>query len=231
MNKRMLTIVVVLLGLLAAEVLAAPIIAVDNNVYDFGSALEGSFVTHRFVITNRGDQPLQNLKARSTCGCTTSSLPSTTLAPGASLEVEVTSDTRGYGGQTVVKTLYIESNDPKNPRLTIRLQGQVVRMAAHNIALSDLEHLIYILIDLRSPEAYAQSHILGAVSIPYEQVASMVPLLPSGSLIIVYDEAGTRGDEIAKMLIQAGHRDAKSLVGGVAMWVAQMGKAFLWPLG
>jgi rhodanese-related sulfurtransferase len=231
MNKRMLAIIAVLLGLFAAEALAAPILSVDNNVYDFGSALEGSFVTHRFVITNRGDQPLQNLKVRSTCGCTTSSLPSTTLAAGASLEVEVTFDTRGYGGQTVVKTLYIESNDPKNPRLVVRLHGQVVRMAAHNIAVSDLEHLIYILIDLRSPEAYAQSHILGAENIPYEQFAAMVFLLPSGNLIIVYDEDGTRGDEIAKMLIQAGRRDAKSLMGGFAMWVRQMGTRFLWPLG
>jgi rhodanese-related sulfurtransferase len=231
MKKRTLVMAAVFLGILAACAVAAPIISVDSSTYDFGSALEGSIVTHRFVIRNLGDQPLSNLRARSTCGCTTSSLPSTTLAPGASLEIEVAFDTRGYGGQTVTKTLYVESNDPKNPRLTLRLQGQVVRMAAHNIAVTDLENLIYILIDLRSPEAYTQSHILGAVNIPYEQFAAMVPLLPSGNLIIVYDEDGTRGDEIAKMLIQAGRRDAKSLMGGFAMWVRQMGTGFLWPLG
>ncbi|MDD5646284.1 MAG: DUF1573 domain-containing protein [Candidatus Bipolaricaulis sp.] len=231
MNKRTLLMVVGFLGTFAVCAGAAPVVSVDHDTYNFGSVLEGTVVIHRFVITNVGNQPLYDLKVRSTCGCTTSSLPVTTLAQGASVEVEVAFDTRGYGGKTVTKTVYVESNDPKRPSFPLRLQGQVVQMAAYNIAPSDLQYLIYILIDLRSSEAYAQSHILGAENIPYEQFTTRIPLLPSGNLIIVYDEDGTKGDEIAKALIQAGYRDAKSLMGGFAMWVRQTGTKFLWPLG
>jgi len=230
MEKRTLLTAVAFLWIIAAGAAAAPAISVDSNTYNFGTALEGSFVIHRFVITNLGDQTLQILKVRSTCGCTTSSLATNTLAPGASVELEVAFDTRGYGGQTVTKTLYVESNDPGNPQLSLRLTGTVTRPAAYNIGLADLEHLVYLLVDLRSPEAYAESHIIGAVNIPYEQFAATAGLLPL-ILIIVYDEDGTKGDEIAQMLIENRRRDARSLIGGFAMWVRQMGTELLWPLG
>jgi rhodanese-related sulfurtransferase len=231
MRMRILGTVMLAVGLLATALAAAPVISVDADTYDFGSVLEGTLVTHRFVITNAGTSPLEDLRAVSKCGCTTSSLSTTKLAPGASAEVEVTFNTSGYGGKTVTKSVSVESNDPKKPALSLHLTGKVTRLAAYNIAVTDLRSLVYILVDARSAEAYAQSHIIGAVNIPYEQFAATVALLPSGTLIVVYDADGTKGDEIAKMLIQKGHLDAKSLVGGFAMWVARMGKGFLWPLG
>lgn len=231
MRIRILGAAILMAGILATTLLAAPVISVDADTYDFGSVLEGTLVTHRFVITNVGNSPLEDLRAVSKCGCTTSSLSTTKLAPGESVEVEVTFNTSGYGGKTVTKSVSVESSDPKRPTLSLRLTGKVTRLAAYNIAVADLKSLVYVMVDLRSPEAYAQSHILGAVNIPYEQFAASASLLPSGTLIVVYDADGTKGDEIAKMLVENGHLDAKSLVGGFAMWVAQMGKAFLWPLG
>jgi rhodanese-related sulfurtransferase len=56
-------------------------------------------------------------------------------------------------------------------------------------------------------------------------------LLPVGNLIVVYDDDGTSADEVAQTLIQNGYRDAKSLVGGLRLWVEQLGTSFLWPLG
>ena len=231
MRKRTLAAALLAVGLLVSAATAAPAILVDNDTYDFGTALEGTFVTHRFVISNTGDEPLQNLQARSTCGCTMTALSTNTLAPGASVEVEVTFDTAGYGGRTVTKQVYVVSNDPVTPTLYLYLIGEVRALQPFNVALTDLQYLLYLLIDLRSPEAYAEQHIIGAVNIPYEAFASSMPLLPTGNLIILYDEDGTRADETAQMLIANGYRDAKSLVGGFSMWVAQMGTSFLWPLG
>ncbi len=231
MRIRILGTAILMVGILATALSAAPVISVDADRYDFGSVLEGTLVTHRFVITNVGTSPLEDLRAVSKCGCTVASLATTKLAPGASVEVEVTFNTSGYGGKTVTKSVSVESNDPKKPALSLHLTGEVTRLATYNIAVTDLKSLVYIMVDVRSAEAYAQSHIIGAVNIPYEQFAASVSLLPSGTLIVVYDADGTKGDEIAKMLIENGHLDAKSLVGGFAVWVAQMGKRFLWPLG
>ena len=231
MNRRALMAAVVVAGLMTWIGLAAPSISVDSDVYEFGSVLEGSFVVHRFTIMNTGDAPLTDLRVYSTCGCTTSSLPSTTLGPGAAIDVEVVFDTAGYGGQHVTKSIYIVSNDPITPKLWLYLRGDVRQLQSFNVSLTDLRYLIYILIDLRSAEAYAERHIIGAVNVPYEVFASSMPLLPTGNLIILYDEDGTRADETAQMLIANGYRDAKSLVGGFSMWVAQMGTSFLWPLG
>ncbi|MCX6100929.1 MAG: DUF1573 domain-containing protein [Candidatus Bipolaricaulota bacterium] len=231
MAQRTLIAAFVAMGLLAGAASAAPMIVVDNFTYNFGTALEGTFVTHRFVISNTGDEPLQNLRARSTCGCTMAALSTNTLAPGASVEVEVTFDTAEYGGQTVSKQVYVESNDPVMPTVCLYLVGEVRAMQSFNVAIADLRYSLYILIDLRSAEAYAKSHIIGAVNIPYEEFAAYVPLLPVEDLLIVYDEDGTHADEIAQMLLENGHLYAKSLVGGLAMWVRYVGTGLLWPLG
>jgi rhodanese-related sulfurtransferase len=231
MRKRTLVVVLLAVGLLASAAVAAPAILVNNDTYDFGTALEGVFVTHRFVISNIGDEPLQDLQARSTCGCTMTTILTHTLAPGESIDVEVTFDTAGYGGRTVTKQVYVVSNDPVTPTLYLYLLGDVLAMQSFNVAITDMQYLLYVLVDLRSPEDYAERHIIGAVNIPYETFAASMPLLPDGNLIIVYDEDGTRGDEMAQMLIANGYRDAKSLVGGFAMWARQMGTSFLWPLG
>jgi len=100
-NRRALIATMVVAGLATWVGAAAPSIAVDSDVYEFGSVLEGSFVVHRFAITNIGDAPLASLSVYSTCGCTTSALPSTTLEPGATVDVEIVSDTAGYGGMSV----------------------------------------------------------------------------------------------------------------------------------
>jgi len=231
MRKRTLAAALLAVGFLVSAASAAPTILVDNDTYNFGAALEGTFVTHRFVISNIGDEPLQNLQARSTCGCTMTAISTSTLAPGESVEVEVTFDTAGYGGRTVTKQVYVVSNDPVTPTLYLYVLGEVRAMQSFNVSITDMRYLLYLLVDLRSPELYDVSHIIGAINIPYEVFPTYMTLLPVGNLIILYDGDGTRSDEIAQMLIANGYRDSKSLMGGFTMWVRQMGTSFLWPLG
>lgn len=220
-----------LLALVALPGLAAPRIVVDNNLYEFGSVAEGSLVAHVFRLTNLGDEPLQNLRVRSTCGCTTSTLPSTTLDPGGVLAVEVVFNTTGYGGSTVSKSVYVESNDPATPQLFLRFRGEVRPIEPFNIVAMDLRYFLFVLIDLRSAEAFAERHLIGAVNIPREEMPSVMGLLPPGMLIVVYDEDGSTSDAVARDLMADGYTSVKSLVGGLQSWVRQMGTSFLWPLG
>ena len=219
--------IAVLIGVAAS---AAPEISVDNDMYGFGFAMEGSFVRHVFVITNTGDETLEISRVRSTCGCTTTALSTDSLAPGQSVELEVVFDTAGYSGQEVTKSLYIESNDPRTPRKWISMKGEVGSLGPNHIAQTDLQYLLYVMIDLRSPEEYLEGHIIGAINIPFFQLGQYVGRLPSGLLMIVYDEGGTQSDQAVSVLIQNGYRDAKSLFGGYTMWVENRGTEMIWPL-
>jgi hypothetical protein len=119
------TIVVSLLIVLAvgSAIFAAPMIGVDNPIYEFGEVLEGVFVIHTFVLTNMGDEPLTITRVTPSCGCTTTNLAKTTLARGESVELGAILDTVGYGGRTITKLITVESNDPKDAKPTLGEAG------------------------------------------------------------------------------------------------------------
>ncbi len=221
---------VLLVGMTAICTLSAPMISVDESEVDFGIVAEGTFVTHRFMLTNIGDATLEVSDVSTTCGCSTATLSTQTLQPGESVELEAILDTFGEGGRTVMKMFYVISNDPANARLTLWLGGSVKRLEPHQIGPSDLEYLLKALIDLRSPEEFAAAHIWGAVNIPFDQFDRWLHLLPKGVAFVVYDSDGTTSDEIAERLIQNGWPEARSLFGGFIQWVETIGSKLIWPL-
>ncbi len=216
--KKVVILTLIAVVALGATLVAAPKIAVDNAVYDFGTVLEGVFVTHKFLLSNVGDEPLMITSVRTRCGCTATALSKTNLEPGESVELEANLDTAGFGG-SVSKSISVESNDPENARLTLRLTGVVTRQAPYHIAISDFNYLFYLLIDLRNPEDYAASHLMGAINIPLAELGNWVSRLPEGVLIILYDQDGTQSDLAAQVLIDKGFPDAKSLMGGFDEWM------------
>ncbi len=216
--KRIVVSLALLLVLSTVAVLAAPQITVDSSMYEFGTVLEGVVVTHTFVLTNAGDQSLAISRVRTSCGCTTTALAKKDLAPGESVNLDAIFDTVGYGGRTVTKMIYVESNDPATPKLVLQVKGTVNRAQQYNIACGDLNYLFYLLVDLRDPDLYAQSHLLGAISIPYAELSEWTDRLPTGVLIILYDQDGVLSDLAAQMLNKNGFPEAKSLLGGLDEW-------------
>ena len=160
MSKVLIAVVVSCLAI-AAAVSAAPEVYVEQPIYDFGSIQEGFAVTHVFLIQNTGDETLVIERVIASCGCTTTELAADRLAPGASVELEVFVDTAGFGGR-IAKTITIYSNDPEyadspnsdRPRYTLRVTGEVLRAQAYHIAISDMNYLFTLLVDLRDPAAY-----------------------------------------------------------------------------
>jgi len=216
--KKIVVSMLLLIVLSGVAVLAAPQITVDDNVYQFGTVLEGVVVTHTFVLTNAGDETLQIGNVRTSCGCTTTDLAKKSLAPGESVNLNAVFDSVGYGGRTVTKMIYVESNDPAHPELVLQIKGTVNRAQKYNIACSDLNYLYFLLVDLRDPDVYAASHILGAINIPYDELNDWTDRLPKGVLIILYDEDGKQSDQAAQMLNKNGFPEAKSLLGGLIEW-------------
>ena len=207
-------LLVVALGVAAA---GAPILGMDAVVYDFGSVSEGAIVSHTFILTNLGDSPLLITGARATCGCTTTALPKTTLAPGESVPLEARVDTSNFGGR-ILKQIYVDSNDPSTPSAVLHIQGDVVPLQPYNISPSDLHYLFYLVIDVRSAEAYAAGHLLGAISIPSPTLPLWVDILPRDIILVLYDDTGTESAAQTQYLRSIGFPEARSLAGGLAAW-------------
>lgn len=216
--KRSLVVALFILVGLGLTTLGAPKISVDQSQYNFGEVSAGIAVVHTFVLANTGDQPLVIKSVRTSCGCTTTALAKTTLNPGEAVNLTVTFDSAGYSGK-VGKRVYVTSNDPTTPVLTLILTGTVNKPAPYNISAADLNYLFYVLIDLRSPKEYAASHLLGAINIPYDTLNAWLDKLPKGVLIILYDQNGSLSDKAAQMMNKAGFPQAKSLLGGFNEWM------------
>jgi rhodanese-related sulfurtransferase len=73
-----------------------------------------------------------------------------------------------------------------------------------------------LIIDVRSPEEFAQGHIAAAVNIPLEQLTTAE--LPDGPVMTTCGSGG-RGGRAADALVEAGH-EAYSIDGGTRAWEA-----------
>jgi len=102
----------------------APKAIVSDPLYDFGTALEGTMVTHVFTIKNVGKGYLDIQGIKTSCGCTTGSPSKTHIAPGETSDLSVTFDTHFQKGHAV-RTIVASTNDPDNSQVVMTLQGVV----------------------------------------------------------------------------------------------------------
>ena len=83
----------------------------------------------------------------------------------------------------------------------------------------------YIILDVRTPEEYAEKRIPGAINIPNETIGSEeIPELPDkNQLILVYCRSGRRSKEAAKKLVALGYTNIVEF-GGILDWTGDIEK-------
>jgi len=101
-----------------------PKIRFKEEAWNFGKVKQGSVLAHEFVFTNEGDATLVIQKVSTTCGCTAALASDEKIAPGKEGKIEVKFDTRGYGG-LVNKLIYVDSNDPAQPRQQLQISADI----------------------------------------------------------------------------------------------------------
>jgi rhodanese-related sulfurtransferase len=100
-------------------------------------------------------------------------------------------------------------------------------LLAHETDCADVHQALadgsgdFVLLDVRSPEAYAAGHVPGADNLPHRQLdeATLAPY-PTGTAFVVYC-AGPHcngADKAALRLAQLG-RPVKKMIGGVTGWL------------
>ena len=118
-------------GILAPSIDSAkeyPSVEVDETEYDFGSMDSQATGTHKFLFRNVGNAPLELKKGSTTCKCTLSDIGDAVVQPGESGAV-----TLEWNGKTAigpyVQSANILTNDPQNPRIELRIRGEMTAKA------------------------------------------------------------------------------------------------------
>jgi hypothetical protein len=124
---RVVSIVVLVLAavpVLSAASAAKPKIVFKEEAWNFGRAKMGSELVHEFVFKNEGDASLKITNVETSCGCTAALVSDKKLEPDQSGKLKVTFSTQGYSGE-VVKYIYVESDDPVQPRVQLRISADI----------------------------------------------------------------------------------------------------------
>lgn len=104
----------------------APRIKFDTATWDFGTMYQQEKVSHDFVYRNLGKGPLQIEKVKTSCGCTAAEPSHREILPGQQGALSVTFSS-GHFRDRVTKLVYVDTNDPEEPRVTLTITG-VVKM-------------------------------------------------------------------------------------------------------
>ncbi len=102
----------------------APRVQVENPIIDFGVMGPNKRKTGKYNFKNVGQGTLKITRVKPVCGCTVPELDKKEYAPGESGTINVTYRSSTKKG-AVSKHLYIESNDPENPRFQLTVKANV----------------------------------------------------------------------------------------------------------
>jgi len=100
-----------------------PLSKVAEDVFDWGSVLQGEVVIHDFAVKNSGGAPLRIEKVKPSCGCTTVGGEGQVIAPGATGKITLKVDTKKFSG-TIRKTAQISTNASKTTQ-TLTMTGKI----------------------------------------------------------------------------------------------------------
>jgi len=81
----------------------------------------------------------------------------------------------------------------------------------------------YIILDVRTPEEFAERHIPGAINIPNETISTEeIPELPNkDQLILVYCRSGNRSKQASEKLVALGYTNIVEF-GGINDWPGEI---------
>ena len=105
------------------------------------------------------------------------------------------------------------SGGPAAPAATMTQEQLVEHQAKHP------EHLFVL--DVRTPEEYAEGHVPGAVNVPHDQLASRLAEVPKDKDVVVYCRSGRRAALATDVLAANGYKRVSHLEGDIQAWLAR----------
>jgi len=75
-----------------------------------------------------------------------------------------------------------------------------------------------VMLDVRTPEEYAQGHIPGVKLIPLAELPNRLAEVPRDKTLVVTCRSGNRSAQAAQLLRQAGYGNVHNMLGGIGAW-------------
>ena len=99
----------------------SPSITVEPVELDLGNISPTQPVEATVLVTNDGPGMLENADVRTSCGCTTATVESESLATGEETTMTITFDPLAHEGLygPLMRIIFIQSNDPDQPIVEI----------------------------------------------------------------------------------------------------------------
>ena len=79
------------------------------------------------------------------------------------------------------------------------------------------DHLFVL--DVRTPQEYAEGNVPGAVNVPYDQLASRLAEVPKDKDVVLYCKSGRRAGIAADVLAANGYMRLSHLEGDMPAWI------------
>lgn len=103
-----------------------PKIEFTSLEHNYGTIQKGGDGNCEFTFTNNGNEPLILSNVKASCGCTTPSWTKEPVMPGKTGTIKVRYNTNNVGA--INKTITVTSNAVDNPRVVLKIKGQVTQM-------------------------------------------------------------------------------------------------------
>lgn len=132
MMKKLFFIIAVITAASCGQIVG-PKVYVQQSEYNFGDIVQGTTVSHNFVITNNGGDTLKILQVNPSCGCTAAKPDKSNLLPGESANLKVDFSSVGKSGKQE-KYVFVVTNDVDNRDLKLKFTGNVVTSNPEELA-------------------------------------------------------------------------------------------------
>ncbi len=109
-----------------------------ETAFDLGQIQEGQVVEHTFTFANRGSDTLRISKVDASCGCTAALASANVVAPGGEGGIKASFNSAGRIGKTK-KSVYVRSNDPASPLVTLTFTVEVLAKDAQSSVMDVLK--------------------------------------------------------------------------------------------
>jgi hypothetical protein len=101
-----------------------PLIAFEEEVYDFGTITQGEKVAHEFKFENTGESDLIISNAYADCGCTVAEVPKQPVLAGKSNRIRVTFDSSNKTG-IINKAVTLVTNCMPNKHI-VKIKASII---------------------------------------------------------------------------------------------------------
>ena len=126
------------------------------------------------------------------------------------------------GALSVAFTTIATAGEPVAPAPASAAAAAVAPMSQEALLEHQSRHPDHLLVlDVRTPQEYAEGHVPGAVNVPYDQLASRLAEIPKDKDVVLYCKSGRRAGIAADVLAANGYTRLSHLEGDMPAWVAK----------